>query len=475
MVALIAASNGYGYHRDELYFLEAGQHLAWGYADQPPVTPLIARVMSAIAPESLVVLRLPSVLTAGAVVWITGLLARDLGASPVGQVLAAACMAVSSLLLAVTHLLSTSTLDLLAWTLLSWLVVKILCGGDQRLWVLVGGVAGLALLNKFLVVFLLGGLLVGLMAAGPRAVLRSPWLWAGVALAAGLWTPNLIWQATHGWPQLELSRAIASGSSGTSEPAVLFVPYQLVLISPLLVPVWVAGLVRLLRDPALRAVRSFAVAYLFLAVVFLVAGGKPYYLGGLYPVLLAAGAVPAVRWMGDRGRGRRRVVIAALVLSAFVSVTLMLPVVPAQHLHATPIVDINYDAGETIGWPAFVETVADVHASLPADEQGSAIILARNYGQAGALDHYGDGLPPVYSGHNSYWYWGPPPEDLGATVIVVGYDDALLGPHCGEIAQAARIDNGLDVDNDEQGTQVYVCGDRQTPWAELWPQLRRLG
>ena len=471
-LVLVSTSSGYGYHRDELYFLEAGHHLAWGYADQPPLTPLIARLMSALPPESLVVLRLPSALAGGAVVWITGLLARDFGARPAGQVLAAACMAVSSLLLAVTHLLSTSTFDLLAWTLLSWLVVKVLRGGDQRLWLLVGAVAGIALLNKLLVVFLLAGLAVGLLAVGPRGVLRSPLLWAGALLAMAIWSPNLIWQATNGWPQLELSRAIASGSSGTSEPAALFVPYQLVLISPLLVPVWVAGLVRLLRDPQLRSARAFAVAYLLLAVVFLFTGGKPYYLGGLYPVLLAAGAVPAIRWM-EGGSRRRTLVAAALVLSAAVSVPLMLPVVPAQHLHATPIVDINYDAGETVGWPGFADTVAGVFASLPDAEQETAVVLTGNYGQAGALDRYGD--LPVYSGHNSYWTWGPPPEDRGATAVVVGYDEALLRTHFAQVTQVARIDNGLALDNDEQGRPVYVCRDRQTPWSQLWPRLRRLG
>ncbi len=141
-----------------------------------------------------------------------------------------------------------------------------------------------------------------MLVAGPRAALRDPWLWAGAAIAALLWAPNLVWQALHGWPQLELSAAIAAGSSGTSEPWWLFLPYQLVLVSPVLVPVWVAGWWRLARDPALRAARAFAVAYPLLALVFMATGGKPYYLAGLYPVLLAAGAEPTLRWVRRRAR-----------------------------------------------------------------------------------------------------------------------------------------------------------------------------
>ena len=155
---------------------------------------------------------------------------------------------------------------------------------------------------------------------------------------------------------------------------------------------------------------------------------------------------------------------------------LVLPLVPVRHLADTPIVDIRYDTGETVGWPALVRTVADVHAALPAAERATAIVLTRNYGQAGAVDRYGPelGLPTAYSGHNSYADWGPPPETVG-TVIVVGYGRAELERWCGRVELAARVDNGLGVDNDEQGTPVWTCRDRLVPWAELWPELRRLG
>jgi 4-amino-4-deoxy-L-arabinose transferase-like glycosyltransferase len=238
---LIIASGGYGYHRDELYFLRAGQELAFGYVDQPPLTPLLARVAGELFGGSLVGLRLASAVTAGLVVFFTGLLARELGGTRGAQVLAAACMGVSGILLAVGHLLSTSTFDLLAWTALSWAVVRALREGGRH-WLLVGLLAGIGLQNKMLVVFLLAGLAAGLLLVGPHTVLRSRWPWLAAAVALALWAPYLLWQAAHGWPQLALSGAIAAGGSGTSEPRWLFLPYQLVLISPLLVPVWGAGL-----------------------------------------------------------------------------------------------------------------------------------------------------------------------------------------------------------------------------------------
>jgi hypothetical protein len=343
------------------------------------------------------------------------------------------------------------------------------------LWV--GLVAGIGLQNKMLVAFLLVGLAAGILIAGPRAVLRSPWPWAAAAIMLILLAPNLVWQAANGWPLLALSAAIAAGSSGTSEPWYVFLPFQLVLVSPLLVPVWAAGLWRLARDPRLRPYRAFAVAYPLLAVVFMATGGKPYYLAGLYPVLLAAGAEPVLRWVRARASVLRGVLLgSALVLGAAVNAVLMLPLVPVQHLAATPITDVNYDAGETVGWPAFVRTVAAAQTALPAAERAGAVVLTANYGQAGAVDHYGGelGLPRAYSGHNSYADWGPPPESA-TTTIVVGFDGQPIERWFGSCVEAARIDNGVGLDNEEQGTPVRVCRDRRAPWVQIWPHLRHVG
>jgi 4-amino-4-deoxy-L-arabinose transferase-like glycosyltransferase len=469
---LLAFAGRYCYHRDELYFLRAGQEPAFGYVDQPPLTPLLAAAMDTLAPGSLVALRLPSALAAGLVVVLTGLLAREFGAGRDGQLLAAGCMAVSSILLIVGHLLSTTTLDLLAWTALSWLLVRAL-RDDGPIWLVTGAVAGIALQNKVQPVFLLAAVVLGVLAVGPRTALRSPWPWLGGLLAAVGWAPNLLWQAANGWPQLELADAIAAGSSGTSEPWYLFLPFQLVLVSPLLVPVWAAGWWRLARDPALRRWRAFAVAYVVLAVLFLLTGGKPYYLAGLYPVLLAAGAAPVVAWT-RRGTGRLRagLLAAALALSLAIDGVLGLPVVPVERLADTPVPDVNYDAGETVGWPTLAAAVERARGDLPAGAR--VAVLTGNYGEAGAIDRFAPRLAPAYSGHNSYWTWGPPPDDTDV-VLAVGLPEEQLARWFGEVAVVDRVDNGVGLDNDEQGTPIVRAMDRYVPWSEIWPQLRRLG
>jgi hypothetical protein len=478
LAVLVAVSGRYGYHRDELYFLAAGHHLAWGYPDQPPLVPLLARWLSAIDPGSVVVLRLPSAVAAAGTVTLTGLLARELGGRGPAQLLAAGAMATSALLYGADHYLNTATFDLLAWTLLLWLMVRILRTRNQPLWLIVGVVAGIALLNSDLVAFLLAAVVAGIAIAGPRRVLASPWLWAGGAVAALIWAPYLVWQAQHGWPQLTVSRAIAAGSSGTSQPRILLLPFQLVLISPYLSPVWIVGLLQLFRRSAFRWCRAVAWAYPLLAVVFIATGGKSYYLAGMLPVLLAAGAPPTVDWI-HRGRSNRRraAVGIALVLTAVGTVFATLPVLPESALHRSPIVSLNYDEGETVGWPTFVDQIAGVYDQLPASHRPVTAVLASNYGEAGAVEHYGPGfgLPAVaYSGQNGFWYWGPPPTST-RTYITVGFSRATLDRHFAACVPGTRLDNRLHLDNDEQGVPVRICSGLRGTWATVWPQFQVLG
>jgi len=479
--ALLALSGRYGPHRDEMYFLAAGRHLAWGYPDQPPLAPALARLMDTVAPGSLPVLRAPSALCAAAVVVLTGLMSRELGAGPRGQVVAAGCAAVSSLVFQTGHLLSTATLELVAWAAVTGLAAGAVRTGADRLWLPAGVALGVGAVANALAAALGLGLLAGVLLAGPRRLLASPWVWAGAVVAAACAAPYAGWQAAHGWPQLHLAGAIAAGQSGSSQSRLLLLPYQLLLVSPVLAPVWIAGLWRLLRHADARPWRFLGVCWVVLAALFLVAGGKPYYLGLLLPLLLAAGAVPAERWLA-RGRARLRegLLVAAYALSVLIGGAITLPLLPVDLVGRSGVVVANYDAGETIGWPAFAATVARAYDALPATDRQRAVLLSANYGEAGAIDRYGPalGLPHAYSGHNAYGLWGPPPSGA-QPVVVAGYGDPataarvtrwFAGCHV-----VARIDNGHDVDNEEQGAPVRVCARPRQQWSVLWPQVRRLG
>ena len=426
--------------------------------------------MSGLAAGSLTVLRLPSAIAAGLTVLLTGLLARELGGGRPAPAIAAACAAVAGIVLVTGHLLSTSTFDLLVWTTILWLAVRAVRTGDDRLWLPAGVVLGVGLLNKPLPAFLALGAVAGIAIAGPRRLLRSPWVWAGAVIALAISSPWILWQAAHGWPQIDVSRSIAAGGSTSSQPWWAIVPFQVLLVSPPLAPIWIAGLVRLFRDPGMRDVRFLGWTWVALAVVFMATGGKPYYLAGLLPVLIAAGAISAAAWL-ERGRpgARRAVLVAAFAASGLIGAVIALPVLPADR--AGPVVAVNADAGETIGWPRFVQTVADVYRRLPR----AAVIVTGNYGEAGAIDRFGPrlGLPGAYSGHNAYGGWRRPPDRSGP-VIAVGL---RLGDRMrlGGCTVAARIDNGVGIDDQEQDRPLYVCGGPRRPWSEEWPALRHLG
>jgi 4-amino-4-deoxy-L-arabinose transferase-like glycosyltransferase len=465
---LLVGSGGYGYHRDELYFLAASDHPAWGYADQGPLTPAIAHAMSWMAPGSLRVLRIPSACMIGITALITGTIAFELGGRRRAQLIAASCTAVGSFALFVGHVLSTSTLDFLAWAAVTWLVVRIIRTGHYWLWVAAGGVAGLALLNKPLIAFLLVGLAAGFLATGHRRVFHDYRLWIGMLIALLVWSPWLVWQAMHGWPQLDVSASIASGGSGSSQPRWLLLPFQFLLVSPVLAPVWIAGLGALFFRASLRRFQFIAFAWIVLVIVFLITGGKPYYLAGLFPVLLAAGAIEVDAWL-ERGSARARMtwLTAAVALSGIVSVVLALPVVPARD--AGPVIAANGDVGETIGWPQFVRTIATVYRR--ADRP--AVIFTSNYGEAGAVDRFGPslGLPRAYSGHNAFANWGSPPDRHGP-VVVVGLDTRMLVSHFAGCRLEARVDNAAGVANDERGTRIELCSGTRQPWSRMWPDLR---
>jgi 4-amino-4-deoxy-L-arabinose transferase-like glycosyltransferase len=369
--------------------------------------------------------------------------------------------------LAVGHMVSTATFDLLAWLVVGWLALRVLRTGEGRWWVALGAATGLALLNKYLVVFLAVALLAAVLLVGPRERLRGPWPLASAAIALVVAAPNLWWQARHGWPQLTVAGGI-SADDGV-ENRVLFVPMQIVYLSPLLVPVWVAGIRALWRDPSLRWARAVVPAYALLCVLVIASGGKPYYALPLLLVLTAAGCEPLARW--TRGRGRAAVVAAGAVVAVATSALVTLPVLPVGALSA--VSGVNPEQAEQVGWPSLVSTVATQWAALPPAARAHAVILTENYGEHGAIAWFGPrhGLPAPYSGHMSDADWGPPPDTATGPVVVVYQDgDRDIGRFLTGCRTGARVRTGAD--NEENGAHVDVCAGPVRPWSALWPDLR---
>ncbi len=471
VLGLLAVSGAYGFHGDEMYYVVAGQHPAFGYVDQPPLTPLLSAASVALLGVSPTAVRVLPALEMGLVVVLVALIARDLGGSRRAQVIAAVTAAVSGYLGA-GHLDTTTDPDLLAWALILWLAVRLLDGGDRRLWLAVGVTAGLGLENKDTVLFLGAGLAVGMVAARRWDVVRSRWAWTALVVAAVLWAPNLAWQAANGWPQVAMAHQIAQ-YAGANRAQVL--PLLWLFTGPLLFPVSVAGLAWLLGSKAAAPWRAIALTAPVALALVLLTGGKAYYAIGSTAVLIPAGAIVVDRWLG---RGHRRLKTAAFTTAAAVSggllALLTLPVLPLAAYAETTLPATVPDTANQVGWPQFVTTVEQVVDALPPAQRAHAVILTNDYSEASPLILLGVGLPPVYSGHNAYWDWGPPPA--GRTVVVhVGdwrpadWTQYFVGCH-----DVAYIDNRLRIDNAEQGTAVTVCTGTHAPWNAMWPALRTI-
>jgi hypothetical protein len=397
---------------------------------------------------------------------LIALIAREVGGGPAAQTLAALAAAGGFPLIA-GHVLATATIDLVVWPAVILGVMRALLRDEPRWWLVVGGIVGLALYNKHLIVLLLLALGLGLLLVGPRHVLRSPWLWGGVAIALVVGAPNLIYQVTHDWPQLAMAEALARNKG--DDARVTFVPLQLLMLGPPVAAIWIAGLVKLLRDRALRPIRAIGVAYLVLCVVIPLIAGQPYYTLGLQLALWAVGAVATVNWLAGRA-SRRVLVVTAVVLNAAVAALIALPILPVPVLAHTPIPEINQVTRDQIGWPAYVRQVAEAYQRLSTEEATRAVVITGNYGEAGAIDRYGSryGLTGVYSGQNELYHLGPPPESA-SVAILFGFDPPRSFDSC---ELAARLDNGVGIDNEEQGRPVWICRGRRLPWRDLWPSLQ---
>jgi hypothetical protein len=465
----MAVSARYGYHRDELYFLQAGQHPALGYVDQPALTPLAARAMAALTGNTLVGLRILPALLLAALVILAAAMSRLLGAGRTGQVVAALATAACGEYLGAAHLFSTTTFDFFFWALTLYLVLRLIVSADPRWWVVAGACVGVGMNAKWSVGVLAAALLAGFALTPSRALLRSRYLLAVAVIAAALAAPDVIWQAQHGWPNLAVFRALHGQAVHN---LVVYWPAQILYTGIVLTPVWVAGLWWCLRHPEARRFRPAGIAAVITLVLFFLAGGKPYYAGGIYTFLFAAGAIPIEHRLA-RHTLRPARAVTALALSTAIVALIALPLLPAAALAAVPLQKINYDLAETIAWPREVALVAREYQALPPGQRASTAILAGNYGEAGAIGRYGPGagLPPAFSGANNFWYWGPPPA-RDKSAIAVNIDPALLRRLFTSVRQVAVFRNGLDVSDDEQGAVIYRATGLRTSWAAAWPLLR---
>jgi hypothetical protein len=480
VLTLLPVADRYGYLGDEFYFVVTGRHLQLAAPDNPMLVPYLAAGWYALVGGHLWAFRIVPALAAGCYVLLGGLVAREFDAPRRHQLAAAAAVAMTALTLAVGHLFETTTFDMLITAAALWMLIRALRAEPQRWapWVAVGLVAGVAMEIKILAAPLLACCLLGVVVVGPRHRLANSRPWIAALIAFALAAPNLIWQATHGQPIASVAANIAAGGSTSSTPRAALLPSVLLDVGPVVSIVLIVGLVALLRTRERRSVDGWlAAGFLIFLVFLLITGGKAYYPAAFYPALLAAGAGRVLDWILIR-TGRRVLAIVLMIISLVITPSLTIPLGPVGSPLYKIATGVNPDLANEVGWPGFVDTVGQVVAGIPAAELNHTIVLTEAYQQAGALELLrpanGVRLPPVYSGHNGFWYWGPPSDSATDAVVTGDVSPELLSrsyAHC-EVRSTVATPPG--VRNDLTDVPVRWCTGRLQSWSVLWPELRLL-
>ena len=466
MIAIHLATNRtLGFHTDELYYLDAGRHPALGYVDFPPLVPLLARAETALLGVSPWGLRVLPSLLGGFLVVLSGLYVRRLGGSRWLQAIALLSAVAAPFLLGSNWVFQTVTFDQVTWMVSMYWFLCLLLDPRPRYWMYLGVTLGVGLEVKYTIAGLVVGIAIAvLLTPTLRSQLRTRSPWIAVGLALLIWAPNLAWQVAEGFPSLAY---ITNHGGSTGGPITYLV--ELGVYFFFLLPLWIAGLVSLFRDPRLRPI---AIASVVPLVLFLFAG-KSYYAAGTVPIAVAQSLMAISRLRRPRLRFRlQAAVVVACVVEFAVFFFLVVPVTPPDRIHATKLDTINEVFADSVGWSDIASQVTAIYDGLPASERSSTIVISAYYGVPGALDVYVDSRdrPVAISPQLSAWYWLP--GNLNATyALMVDYQPSEVEWMCGSPTLIAQLTVPYEVAGLEQGAPVTLCRLKGAV-AQFWDRLR---
>jgi 4-amino-4-deoxy-L-arabinose transferase-like glycosyltransferase len=479
----IATAGRYDAQRNELYFLVCGWHPDFGYVDQPPLVPLIAAATQ-IFGVNIWLLRLPATIAAVGLVFVCGAFARLLGGESRAVSFAAIAAGIAPGLAALTSHLTTSTFEPIAWTAAAFLLTRALLHDKRSDLLWLGALAGTAMEAKWGIAVWLVALAAGVIVTPVRRILFWWQLWLGIAIAAVLIAPNLIWQWLHGWPFFQVILPQLAGQEDYTGPLWQFEFRQALSMNIVLAPLWLAGAIAPFIDRRLAAYRFLALAFMLATAFYYFERGTNYYLFPIYPTMFAVGAVLCERLSPMVTRAWIAIALCVSALFAPVALPILDPSQLPRYMEFThtkpwPIEAAGVDApltqslSDEFGWRDLEKKVAAVYYRLSPEDQARVAIIASNYGEAAALDVYGrgDGLPPALSGHNQYWLWGPRGYD-GSLILRVGGNADRWRSLCASV-EIVDTFGGPYVMPYENDRPIFICRNLRMPLAKLWIKLKR--
>jgi hypothetical protein len=470
----LAFYKGFGFFRDELYFIACSHHLDWGYVDQPPGVAIVAWASRHLLGDSLFAVRFVPCVFAALQVFFAGLTARALGGGRFAQVFTCLCVLAAPIYFG--SYLNTDMFMTLGWAACAWVAARVLAGESPRLWLLFGLFGGLALQGKHAMAFFGVAFLLGLLASPQRKMLASPWIWAGAVVAFLLALPNLIWEYRHQWATYELLSNIARSDKNLVLGPGQYLVSNILFLSPLTFFVWFGGVLWCLLSKDGLRFRALGWTWVISYLLFVLLHGKDYYLAPLYPMLFAAGAVGLEAWFAHSPIGSQRTwlkpVFAILILlggivlwpfampmmsvEKFIAYEKLLGAAPKKTENAE-LSQLPQQYADMFGWPEMAKEVARVYNTLPPQDRGKCGIAVRNYGEAGAIDYFGRqyGLPPAITGHQNYFFWGPRGY-TGECLLILGRTKQELEQNYDSLTLAGETYHPYAMPY-ENHRQIWIC------------------
>ncbi len=481
-------NNRYGYFRDEFDYMACGDHLAWGYVDQPPLIPFLFRICRLILGVSLRSVRFIPALASSAAIVLTTMIARELGGRRFALLLSALTVAIAPIYLLNASLLTTNCLEALLWMGCVYFVILAIKRSEPRYWLWFGLVAGIGMEEKYSIAVFGFALVVGLLLTKQRRIFAKKWIYIGGSIAFLVFFPNFLWNVHNHWPFVELMRNTKADGRDVQLSAAAYFAQQILLVNPLLAPIWITGVLAFLFSSRFKPYRALGWCYLAAFTVFVVLKGKVYYVAPIYPVFLAGGAIVIESFI-ERSRQiwlKPALVVLVLAGGAWLAPVVM-PVLPvdqfisymdhlpfkvprSEHSHMRAVLPQHF--ADQFGWEEMVASVNQAYARLSPEERPGCGIFAQDYGQAGAIDFLGrrHGLPPALSGHQTYFLWGPRGYS-GNCLIVLDDSREALERKFDRVENVGMSDNPYAL---EREIPVFICrGARFGSLAEIWPRLKR--
>jgi 4-amino-4-deoxy-L-arabinose transferase-like glycosyltransferase len=432
--------------------------------------------------DSLVSIHAVSGFADAALIFVSAMIARELGGRRNAQIFAAIVTLFCGTL-AFGAIFSMDIFDALWWSLLAYILVRIIRRDEPRLFVAFGVVMGIALNTKLTVAFFILALSIGLALTSKRRYFKSKWLWIGVAISIIFILPFVAWNAFNGWPTVDFY--FHHGGLNGSGP-LDFLALQFLITNPAAFPLVLLGLYFFLKVE--KVYRVLGLAYLILLFAFLFLNGKPYFLAAAYPMLFAGGAVFLEKSTFLRRHGIiPKAYIGTIVVVGIILAPLLMPILPPATFASSygSLSGLGNSAaaqntnsvfpqylGDRFGWNTMTVRVAQVYNSLPPQEKSEACIFASNYGEASALIFLGANydLPHVISGHNNYYIWGPG-SCSGQVIIIVGLTQSDDLKSFYNVSAAAIITCEYCQPN-ENNLTIYICTNPKVNMGTVWPELK---